>query len=74
MKPHARSVPANDDVPAENREAGLDHTEAMYAALLAEGAGVQLTLYPHLAHDCWTETYQNPQLYAWFLQHQRKTL
>jgi predicted peptidase len=32
---------------------------------------VKLTIYPEAKHDCWTETYANPELFAWFLQHSR---
>lgn len=32
---------------------------------------VKLTIYPEAQHDCWTQTYANPELYAWFLQHTR---
>lgn len=40
----------------------------------AKRAGVReakLTVYPEADHDSWTETYKNPELYAWFLRHQR---
>jgi predicted peptidase len=30
---------------------------------------VQLTIYPEGLHDAWTQTYDNPELYRWFLQH-----
>jgi predicted peptidase len=33
---------------------------------------VEFTVYPEAEHNCWTETYNNPKLYEWFLQHQRK--
>jgi predicted peptidase len=33
---------------------------------------VKLTVYPEAEHDCWTESYRNPELYDWFLKHQRK--
>lgn len=33
---------------------------------------VQLTVYPDAQHDSWTETYNNPKLYEWFLAHERK--
>ncbi|NBV23063.1 MAG: phospholipase [Proteobacteria bacterium] len=33
---------------------------------------VQLTVYPEANHDSWTETYNNPKLYEWFLAHERK--
>lgn len=32
---------------------------------------VQLTIYPEAKHDVWTQTYANPDLYAWLLNHQR---
>ena len=32
---------------------------------------VKLTVYPDAQHDSWTETYKNPELYDWFLKHQR---
>lgn len=33
------------------------------------GGNARLTLYPHNAHDAWTDTYSDPQVYAWLLQH-----
>ena len=33
---------------------------------------VKLTIYPEAQHNCWTETYNNPELYKWFLAHERK--
>lgn len=32
---------------------------------------VKLTVYPEAQHNCWTQTYNNPKLYEWFLQHRR---
>ena len=32
---------------------------------------VKLTIYPDAQHDSWTQTYANPELYDWFLQHSR---
>src|SRR5665213_121793 len=32
---------------------------------------VKLTIYPESQHDCWTQTYANPELFEWFLQHSR---
>lgn len=29
----------------------------------------RLTVYPEAGHDSWTATYDNPELYEWFLQH-----
>ncbi len=32
---------------------------------------VRFTLYPDAGHDAWTRTYEDPELYEWFLQHRR---
>lgn len=37
------------------------------------GASPRYTEYPNLAHNCWDEAYENPELYRWFLQYRRKT-
>jgi predicted peptidase len=41
----------------------------MISALRASGIEARLTVYPDLAHDCWTITYGDSRLYLWFLQH-----
>jgi predicted peptidase len=33
---------------------------------------IKLTIYPEAMHNSWTETYNNPKLYDWFLQHKLK--
>ena len=43
----------------------------MVDALKAAGGDVQFTRYPEAGHDSWTETYNNPKLYEWFLSHAR---
>ncbi|MBN1507452.1 MAG: prolyl oligopeptidase family serine peptidase [Sedimentisphaerales bacterium] len=45
----------------------------MVDALKRAGADVQLTVYPEAQHDSWTQTYNNPKLYEWFLGHRRNT-
>jgi predicted peptidase len=48
-------------------------SEEMVKALKAAGSqNVKFTLYPDAGHDSWTETYNNPQLYEWFLNHEKK--
>ena len=44
----------------------------MVAAVKACGGDVKFTVYPGVGHDSWTQTYANPALYEWFLQHKRK--
>jgi predicted peptidase len=43
----------------------------MVEALKRAGGNVQFTVYPEAQHDSWTETYNNPKLYEWFLSHRR---
>jgi predicted peptidase len=51
----------------------LDESEKMIAALKKFGhPNPKLTVYPEARHDSWTKTYNNPELYEWFLKHQRK--
>lgn len=45
--------------------------QAMADGARKAGAGVTWTLYPGVGHDSWTQTYANPELYAWFLKHRR---
>ena len=51
----------------------LNESERMVAALKKDGCtDVKLTVYPEAQHDSWSEAYQDPKLYEWFLQHQRQ--
>ena len=50
----------------------LAESERMIAAMKKAGVtDVQLTVYPEADHDSWTQTYENPKLFEWFLGHQR---
>ena len=50
----------------------LEESEKMINAFKQIGANdVRLTVYPEATHDSWTETYDNPKLYDWFLGHRR---
>jgi predicted peptidase len=44
-------------------------SKKMVSALQKRGADARLTVYPDLAHDCWTMTYNDSRLYLWFLDH-----
>jgi len=50
----------------------LSESEKMVDAVKREAGDVQFTVYPEAQHDSWTETYNNPKLYDWFLAHKRK--
>jgi predicted peptidase len=49
----------------------LSESERMIASMKRIGNEAKLTVYPNAGHDSWTETYNNPELYKWFLEHQR---
>lgn len=50
----------------------VSESERMIAALRKAGVkDVQLTVYPEAEHDSWTETYEDPKLFEWFLAHRR---
>ncbi|MHC1764887.1 MAG: prolyl oligopeptidase family serine peptidase [Verrucomicrobiia bacterium] len=50
----------------------LSESERVVAALRQAGNPAKLTVYPEAGHDSWTETYENPELYRWFLKHKRR--
>lgn len=49
----------------------IKESQLMVDALTTIGGNVQFTVYPEAGHDSWTETYNNPELYEWFLKHTR---
>jgi predicted peptidase len=56
---------------AKDNVVPLRESEDMVNAVKAHGGDAKLTVYPEAGHDSWTETYNNQQLYDWFLQHQK---
>jgi len=51
----------------------LGESQRMVDLLKKQGVReVKFTIYPDAEHDSWTETYNNPELYEWFLRHERK--
>jgi predicted peptidase len=57
---------AKDNVVPPNKS-----EEMVNAAKAAGNTNIQFTVYPEAGHDSWTETYNNPELYTWFLSHHR---
>jgi predicted peptidase len=47
----------------------LVRSQEMVDAVKKAGGDAKLTVYPDAQHDSWTETYNNPELYEWFLSH-----
>jgi hypothetical protein len=57
---------------AKDQAVPIKQSEDMVNALKKVGNDVKFTVYPEAGHDSWTETYNNPALYEWFLKHKRK--
>ena len=52
----------------------IERSREMVDALKKAGdEQVKFTAYPDAGHDCWTRSYDNPELYDWFLKHRRST-
>ena len=45
----------------------LEQTEKMVQALEKLNGNVKCTIYPKANHNCWTEAYNEPELYNWLL-------
>lgn len=50
----------------------VDESRRMVELFKECGGDARLTIYPGVGHDSWTETYNNPALYEWFLSHRRQ--
>jgi predicted peptidase len=50
----------------------VERTLQMVEALREKGAEPRMTIYPGVEHDSWTQTYENPELYEWLLEHRRQ--
>lgn len=48
----------------------LAESERMVSRIQELGGDIRLTVYPDVAHNSWEVTYNNPELYTWFLSHQ----
>jgi predicted peptidase len=54
-----------------DRAVPISQTAHMVAVLKQAGGNVRFTRYPQAEHDSWTVTYDNRELYSWFLEHKR---
>ena len=74
---NAASAHALKDMPIRAFHGALDDvvpargSREMVDAVNGCGGRAELTIYPDANHDSWSETYANPALYQWFLQHAR---
>ncbi|MEI7834319.1 MAG: prolyl oligopeptidase family serine peptidase, partial [bacterium] len=70
-------APAMRDIPtwvfhgAKDTTVPITRSQEMVDALSKVGGRVKMTTYPEAAHNAWTVTYINPELYQWFLAQRR---
>ena len=57
---------------AKDRVVPLEESEEMVNAIRKRGGDVKFTIYPDAGHDSWTESYNNQELYDWFLEHSKQ--
>ena len=54
---------------AKDNVVPVKESEELVNAIKARGGDAKLTVYPDAGHDSWTATYNNQELYDWFLKH-----
>ena len=57
---------------AKDQVVPLEESEEMVNAIRKRGGDVKFTIYPDAGHDSWTETYNNQELYDWFLEYRKQ--
>ena len=57
---------------AKDSTVPIERSKEMVEAIKAAGGNPRFTVYPEASHDSWTETYNNPELYQWFLEQKRQ--
>ncbi len=69
-----RSLPIWAFHGAKDGTVPVDRTMQMVEAVKSRGNDeVKVTIYAEAEHDSWSETYNNPELYEWFLSHKRES-
>jgi predicted peptidase len=53
---------------AKDQGVPIAKSEEMVEAIKKAGGNVKFTVYPEAAHDSWTETYNNEEVYKWLLE------
>ena len=50
----------------------VEESEKMVHAVLHAGGEAKLTVYHEKVHDAWSDTYKNPDVFAWMLTHRQQ--
>ena len=56
---------------AKDKTVPIEESQRMVDMIERFDGDIKFTVYPNAQHDSWTETYNNPELYDWFLSHKR---
>ena len=64
-----KNVPVRVFHGAKDKHVPLRLSQNVAGALRQAGGKVELIVYPRLGHNIWRQTYSDPKLYEWFLQH-----
>jgi predicted peptidase len=56
---------------AKDKIVPVKKSQELVNAIKARGGNARLTVYPDADHDSWTATYDNSELYDWFLKHRK---
>ncbi len=52
----------------------VEESQKMVARINEKAPGnAKLTIYPEHGHNAWSDTYRNPELFAWLLAHRKRT-
>ncbi len=49
-------------------------SEKMVNSVNRNGGNAKLTIYPKNAHDAWSDTYSNPEVFKWLLSHKNNNI
>jgi len=52
----------------------IERTLELVRALEKVGGNIKFTVYPEAGHNSWSQTYENPELWEWFLKHKRQNI
>jgi len=50
-----------------------EESQKMVDKINKKGGSAKLTVYPNNGHDAWSDTFANPEVFAWLLSHRRDT-
>ncbi|MBR6789325.1 MAG: prolyl oligopeptidase family serine peptidase [Oscillospiraceae bacterium] len=59
---------------AKDKVVFLEESQKMVDAVNKNGGSARLTIYPDNEHNAWSDTYTNPEVFAWLLAQENKNI